>query len=649
MTKKNIFRITILTFWLMLMCFAAKSQNIIQPTVSTRSADNDRSGDYQDVNITVASLKAKGITLRTTIPVIGDARGMEAQPLIVPNVKIADGTIHDIMVLPSMANVVRGVDAHTGVSIWQTPALCNPIQGSGAIDMHLINDKWGVLSTPVVNAGLAYMVPWCSADGTPQNGVHYMYTIRVSTGNIVGTPVSFAPLANGAVTYTQAMRKQRSSLVLITPSGGNPTVCGAYGTVLETGKYAAGAIFCFDTVLKKFTGFLPMSQGLGAGIWMGGQGLNADKQGNLYGVTGNGSFNGVNDFGESIFKVTYTPSKGLTSALAVSTWFSPYSDAGRVGLDPTLSGPAAPTVSMAKLSGFSAPSSTVSNDADESMPVGGAMKLPVSTITVLSQDATTGQVVPLVYPTNPTDTAWSDEDLGAGGCTLIESYGKMLCAGKDGLGYVVNTANMGNTMPADFANTPTAVCGKLASPPVWLTASPGPVDPCPQDTTTLNFMPYGKTRHMHMTPVQYMSPKDGLHVFVWGENSTLHDWKMSSTGQMTYVAESREYASVGSVNSPGGMPGGFCALSSNNFALGTAIIWCSIPLQNANTQITGGRLIAYDAENIEQDGDGPHLVKLWDSQDWGINYVFNKFMPPVIWDGEVILPNYNGGVMLFTQ
>lgn len=605
--------------------------------ILTRSGDNQRSGDFQDSVLTVANVKAKGIVRLTTIPVVGDARGMEAQPLIVPNVKVADGRRYDVMVLPSMANVVRGVDARTGAGIWQT-MLGRPIQGGANIDMHLINDKWGVLSTPIEDAGLVYMVAWISSDGTPQNGVHFIYTIRVSNGDIVGKPVPLAGLKNGSQGYSDTMRKQRSALVLTKVPGEDPMVFFGYGTVLETGRAAAGAIVAYDTVLKKVTAFLPMSQGLGAGLWMGGQGLAADEAGNLYGVTGNGSFNGVNDFGESIFKVTYT--SGANPGLKVVTWFSPYSDSGRVGLDPTKSGPAAPMTD--KLAGVSAPSAQI----EVEMPVGGAMSSPTNTRTVISRDATTDRVVPLVYPTNPTDPAWSDEDLGSGGCTLVQQYAKLLCGGKDGLAYVVNASNMGNTIPTDFANAKVN-CLKLASPPVWITSSPGPVDSCPQDPTTLNFMPYGKTRHMHMTPVQYMSPVDGMHVFVWGENSTLHDWKMSPTGAMTYVAESREVASAGSTASPGGMPGGFCALSSNHFALGTAILWCSIPYGNANAQITNGRLIAYDAENLAADTDGRHMVKLWDSQDWGIAYVFNKFMPPVISGGYIYLPNYSGGVDLY--
>src|SRR5208282_3661198 len=102
--------------------FAATENCISQSTMVpwlTRSADNSRSGwNSHETVLTQASVGTKGIVRATIIPVTGDARGMEAQPLILPSVKLRDGSTHDVMVLPSMANVVRGVDAHTGVGLW---------------------------------------------------------------------------------------------------------------------------------------------------------------------------------------------------------------------------------------------------------------------------------------------------------------------------------------------------------------------------------------------------------------------------------------------------------------------------------------------------------------------------------------------------
>jgi hypothetical protein len=609
------------------------------PAVTTRSFDNSRSGDNtQETVLTSAAVLAKGMVRQTTIPVIGDARGMEAQPLVLPGVKLKDGSTHDVMVLPSMANVVRGVDAETGAGLWQV-TLGTPIQGSAAIDFHVINDKWGVLSTGVIDPATqrVYLVAWVSPDGTAQKAVHFIYQLSVVDGSQVVPPISLAGQTSRAQSYSSAMRKQRSALLLVNEYG-HKTVFFAIGTVLETGPGAAGWIFALDCPTHTLTS-LALSDGLGAGIWMGAQGLAADATGYLYGVTGNGSFNGATDFAESVFKVQYNPpTTTAKAALTVVSWWTPYSDAGRTGLNPQLSGP--PVEQATKLAGMSAPTEAV-------MPVGAGMNVSLAKAKVVVNTNSLGQPVQLVYPVLPTQTAWDDEDLGSGGGTLLAQYQLYLASGKDGIGYVVKTGAMGNTNPADFANAATN-CAKLASSPVWLTEDPGPVNPCPQDETTLNFMPWGKTRHLHMTPVQYMSPTRGMTLFVWGENSQLHAWTISGSGTLTYLAQGNEVASANVVNSPGGMPGGFCSLSSNNNALGSAVLWCSIPYGDANATITNGRLLAYDPENLIVNPDGTKTLRvLWDSQQWALAYVYNKFMPPIAWNGRVYLPNYSGGVDVY--
>jgi hypothetical protein len=284
------------------------------------------------------------------------------------------------------------------------------------------------------------------------------------------------------------------------------------------------------------------------------------------------------------------------------------------------------------------------------MPVNGMRPPALEGAKVVNNtDQNTGKPVQLVYPlVSAQDRAYGDEDLGSAGGTLIEKYMIYLAAGKDGIAYPVNASNMGNTLPADFADMKTN-CKKLVAPPVWITASPGPVDPCPQDVTTLDFMPWGKTRHMHSTPVQYWSPT-GLKVFVWGENSQLHEWSMSKTGVLTYLAQGNEFASVNVQQSPGGMPGGFCSLSSNANKPGTALLWCTIPYGDANagdgtTGVTGGRLLCYDPDHIVNGT----IPVLWDSERWAIAFKYNKFSTPIVDGGQVYVPNYNGGVDVYGQ
>jgi len=250
----------------------------------------------------------------------------------------------------------------------------------------------------------------------------------------------------------------------------------------------------------------------------------------------------------------------------------------------------------------------------------------------------------LVYPKMATG-AWSDEDWGSAGPACIFSLGVCVATGKDGIGYPIKAAQMGGTTVKDLAN-PKANCKKLAAPPAFITMSPGPVDPCPQDPRTLNFFPWGNSAHLHMTPVQFFDPVlNSWTLFVWGENAQLHKWAVSTKGELKYIAQSNEYASADvRGNPPGGMPGGFCSGSSNGGDPNSALLVCTIPYCDANMNVFNGRLLVFDPVHLGADGA---LRVLWDSQRWGIAFLFNKFNPPVIDGGQIFVPNYNGGVDVY--
>jgi hypothetical protein len=595
----------------------------------TRSADNARSGwNPQETVLTQALVQSKGIVRATIIPVIGDARGMEAQPLILPGVKTPSGT-RDVMILPSMADVVRGVDAHDGSSIWQV-TLGTPINGSATIDFHLINDKWGCLSTGVIDPDnqRLYQVCWISPDqsGNPATARYKMFVLNVADGSLIVPPVQ---LAGGTPDFNAEMRKQRSSLVE-TNVNGVKTVFGCSGTIDETGAGAAGYCFAFDVASNTLTAMLALTAGEGAGVWMAGQGPAADAQGNLYLLTGNGDFDGSSQWGESFLKLQCTPpSGGSAASFKVVDHWTPWTDLARTGqkLPPA-----------DKLAGTSAPSDAIK-------PVGSGMTgSPLANATLKADINAQGTPVVRVYPKMATG-AWSDEDWGSAGPACIFAIGICIASGKDGIAYPIKIANLGGTTLADLKN-PKTNCAKLAAPPVWLTMSPGPVDPCPTDPRTLNFFPWGDTAHLHMTPVQFYDPVlKSWTIFAWGENSQLHKWAVSPAGQLTYIAQSHEYASANvRENPPGGMPGGFCSGSSNGSDPDSAILVCTIPYGNANTQVVNGRLLLYDPVHLAVDGS---LNVLWDSERWNIQFQFNKFNPPVIDGGQIYVPNYNGGVDVY--
>jgi hypothetical protein len=411
---------------------------------------------------------------------------------------------------------------------------------------------------------------------------------------------------------------------------GVKTVLGCSGTINETqAGVASGYCFAFDVASNTVSAMLALSSGEGAGVWMAGQGAIADAEGFLYVLTGNGDFDGISQWGESFLKLRYTPpSGGHPATLKVVDHWTPWTDFVRTGRTPK------PTV---KLAGVSAPSEAVK-------PVGGGMSISMKNAKLVAQVNERGRPVLLVFPDMATGN-WSDEDWGSAGPACIFSINVCIATGKDGIAYPIKTANMGGTTLADLKN-PKANCAKLAAPPVWLTMSPGPVDPCPLDPRKLNFLPWGDTAHLHMTPVQFFDPiMKSWTIFAWGENSQLHKWAVSSTGKLTYIAESREFASADvRGNSPGGMPGGFCSGSSNGRDPNSAILVCSVPYGDANAQVVNGRLLVYDPVHLAADGS---LKVLWDSQRWGVQFLYNKFDPPVIDGGQIYVPNYNGGVDLY--
>jgi hypothetical protein len=82
-------------------------------SVPTRAYSNDRSGSNTEENVlTAAAVRSRGIKRLFSLPLPGDRRGAEAQPLIVPAVALPGGRIRDLILLATMANQVFAFDAN---------------------------------------------------------------------------------------------------------------------------------------------------------------------------------------------------------------------------------------------------------------------------------------------------------------------------------------------------------------------------------------------------------------------------------------------------------------------------------------------------------------------------------------------------------
>ena len=101
------------------------------------------------------------------------------------------------------------------------------------------------------------------------------------------------------------------------------------------------------------------------------------------------------------------------------------------------------------------------------------------------------------------------------------------------------------------------------------------------------------------------------------------------------------------------MPGGFLVVTSNGNTPNTGIVWATAPVSgDANKHVVEGVLRAYDATNLDAtpNADGtPKLRLLWQSKQIpGNTFNFSKFCPPVVADGRILVPTYDGRVDIYT-
>jgi hypothetical protein len=593
-------------------------------SVTTRSYDNARSGaNTRETELTADVVGARGIRRLYSILLSGDARGIEAQPLMATGVAMPDGRTRDLLVLATMANTVAAYELKDGGQVW-TRSLGRPVDSNRDIDGYLINNHWGVLSTPVIDhvAGVIYVLAWSSSDGLAKHARYYLYALRIADGvdaqprlDLEGT--TYDP-GHGlpALRFASADAKQRASL-LLTSLGGVTTVFAGFGFATEPSDNERGWVIAAGTSPFAVTAaWASTARGYGGGIWQAGAGLAADAQGFLYLMTGNGDFDAVTEWGESFVKLAYTPPHaGAAPALRVVDWWTPFTDDARTG-----------GRDMSLRSRGLRPTPMATNVRRYAMPARGSL--------AATRDSHGEDV-------------WGDMDLGSGGPVVLESLGLVIGAGKDGILYVLDKNDMGQTRPVDLEH-PAANYKKLKKPPIFFTYFPPELDPSPDDITSLNVLYGGRTHHLHGGPVFWESPDHGPMLFCWGENENLRAWSIDRDGSVTYQACSAETASANAPVSPGGMPGGMLTLSANGTQPHTGVVWALIPYGDANLQVTNGRLLAYDATRFDTlPGGGQRLRVLWDSEDWNLPFLFNKFNLPVAANGRLIVPTYEGRVDVY--
>jgi hypothetical protein len=289
---------------------AGASLAVAQVSVLTQHNDLARTGaNLQETALTPANVNGKqfGMVFKR---VLDDQ--VYGQPLVAANVKIGGGT-HDVVYLTTVNNSVYAFDANevtASAPLWHvnfgTPANLHDAK-FGCLDM---NGNMGIIGSPVI---------WLQRDGAPTDTLYVVALTRVGTGFqqrlhaldlATGADLPESPVTIAAPDFDPLMQSQRPALLLT--SG---TVYVGYSSHCDKKPYH-GFLLGYDAKSLKQMGVLNTSPtGDGASIWQSGQAPAVDKAGNIYVVTGNGSWDGERNLSESFLKID--------THLKVLDWFTP--------------------------------------------------------------------------------------------------------------------------------------------------------------------------------------------------------------------------------------------------------------------------------------------------------------------------------------
>src|SRR3984885_6580063 len=245
-----------------------------------------------------------------------------AQPLYVPNVLIPSQGTHNVVYVATMNDVIYALDADSnavnGGVLWKVD-LRNPAAGVTAIPItNIVGSNGlnivgtvGVESTPVIDlsSNTIYLVArTMEVSGSTTNYVARLHALDITTGSekfggpvvIQGSvPGTGQGSSGGTLTLSTFFQNQRSSLALV-----NGLVVFSFASHEDQYDWHGWVLSYNATTLQQTSIYCSTPNGQNGGMWMSGRAPAVDSSGNLYYATGNGDWDGVSSFGDSIVKLS---------------------------------------------------------------------------------------------------------------------------------------------------------------------------------------------------------------------------------------------------------------------------------------------------------------------------------------------------------
>jgi outer membrane protein assembly factor BamB len=285
---------------LALLCLAACAP-ASATDVLTHHNDAARTGAVLDETVlTPATLTTRHFGKLFSLTVDGQ---IYAQPLVVTGLEIPDKGTHNVVFVATMRNMVYAFDAEKGdLKPYWTVSLGSsmpydriPKDGGALLGQYNIRPYIGITSTPAVDRarGLIYVVakiaepPCPGVEMSAECPVIYrIHALELATGKIAHQTDIAIPLQGPPPEDAARRQLQRPALLLA-----NHRVYAAFGGHQDAPPFQGWIIaFDADTLRQLDPVFCTTPNGEMGGIWQAGNGPAADSQGNVYVMTGNGTF-----------------------------------------------------------------------------------------------------------------------------------------------------------------------------------------------------------------------------------------------------------------------------------------------------------------------------------------------------------------------
>ena len=270
---------------------------------------------------------------------------VDAEPLYVSKLAV-NGETHNVLFVASEHDLAYAFDADTFALLWSVSLVKPGETTSDKRDCEQVEPEIGITATPVIDLkagghGTMYVV----AMSKNSSGEYFqrLHALDLTTGDEENPPQAITAIfpgsgpnsSHGRVTFDPKQYEDRAALLL-----SNGVIYTTWASHCDHEPYNSWIIGLSQTTLKPVSAISLTPNGTDGAIWMTGNGPAADAAGNIYVLTGNGTFDrnlntsgfpAEGDFGNSFVKLV-----AHSNSLSVYDYFSMHNNAAETSGDQDL-------------------------------------------------------------------------------------------------------------------------------------------------------------------------------------------------------------------------------------------------------------------------------------------------------------------------